>query len=714
MYMKRTLILCLSCFLPIFLGAQTNALVKDLISKMTLEEKIAQMQNSTPAIPRLGIPAYDWWNECLHGVARSGDKVTVFPQAIGMAATFDEDALRKVGEIIATEARAVYNESLRNGTAGRRYKGLTFWTPNINIYRDPRWGRGQETYGEDPYLTGLLGKAFVLGLQGEDQEHMKASACAKHYAVHSGPEPSRHSFDVDVSEYDLWDTYLPAFRDLIVDAKVSGVMGAYNRFRGEPCCAHDYLSTTILRDWWAFDGYVTSDCGAIWDFYANHKTHASHAAAIADAIKHDTDLDCGSLRADLARALDSGLLSEADLDAALSRLLTIRFRLGLLDSGGEDPYAGIPYSVLECEEHKEHALRMARESVVLLENKGILPLSGEIRNILVLGPNADDTAAPLGNYNGFPSELITPLKGLLAEPGIRVSYYKACDYLSPLPDEDGFQDALRRADLVLFVGGISPELEGEEGGSGAGANTLEGFYRGDRTTILLPAVQTALMKRVKAAGKPLVFACMSGGAVAFPWEKENADAILQLWYGGQSIGKALCDILWGRYNPSGKLPLTFYADDSQLPEFTDYSMAGRTYRYFEGTPAYPFGYGLSYTTFSYSKLKASVRRPRAGRPLKVSVRVRNTGSAAGEDVIQLYVSHPEAPAPKPIRALKGVRRVHLQPGQERIVSFTLSPRDLSLVAASGVSICRPGTVQIRIGDQVTEVRVRGAAVELPR
>ena len=612
-----------------------------------------------------------------------------------MAATFDPEALRRMGCITSTEARAVYNEANRTGKGGIQYKGLTFWTPNINIFRDPRWGRGQETYGEDPYLTGLLGKAVVQGLQGDDPVMLKTSACAKHYAVHSGPEPSRHVFDADVSDYDLWDTYLPAFRDLIVDGKVSAVMGAYNRFRGQPCCASDLLMLDILRGDWEFAGYVTSDCGAIDDFFRNHKTHPDGASAAADAVIHTTDLDCGEIFARLPEAVERGLVSEAVIDESLARLLTIRFRLGAFDPAERDPYAAVPYSILEADSHKAHALKMAHESVVLLKNDGLLPLRQNLRRIAVLGPNADSPEVQLGNYNGIPSEIVTPLQGIRAKTGAEIVYLRASDYTVPEAGADEIRKAVEGADLVIYVGGISPRLEGGEGD--AGREKLDGFCGGDRTGIMLPEVQTQVMRLVKQAGIPLVFVSMSGSAVAFPWEAENADAILQAWYGGQAAGTAVADILWGDCNPSGRLPVTFYAGDDQLPDFDDYSMKGRTYRYFEGRPLYPFGYGLSYTTFAYDAPACSAETVATGEPVKVAARVRNTGGVAGDEVVQLYVSHPDAPQPKPIRALKGVKRVHLQPGEERIVEFSLTARDLALVGEDGTVACNPGRISSYVG-----------------
>ncbi len=697
--------------------------IEDLISRMTLEEKVSQMQNTTPAIEHLGIPAYNWWNECLHGVGRSNDKVTVFPQAIGMAATFDAEAMEKTGKIISDEARAIFYQANRSGMQGAQYKGLTFWTPNINIFRDPRWGRGQETYGEDPYLTGLLGKALVRGLQGDDDFMLKTSACAKHFAVHSGPEPTRHEFNADVSDYDLWDTYLPAFRELVVEGKVSSVMGAYNRFRGQPCCASDELMLDILRGYWNFDGYVTSDCGAIDDFFRFHKTHPDAASSAADGVKHTTDLECGGVYSSLPEAVAKGLVTEEEIDECLARLLMIRFRLGLFDPEDRDPYATIPYSILESDSHKAHALKVAQESMVLLKNNGILPLKHNLKKIAVIGPNADEPYCQLGNYNGFPSEIVTPLMGIREKTGAEVVYSKVSNYTTAIDSREKISTLISDAGLVIYVGGISPRLEGEQGD--AGNEKLDGFNGGDRTSIMLPEIQTETMKYIKECGKPLIFISMSGSAIAFPWEAENADAILQAWYGGQSAGTAIADILWGDCNPSGRLPVTFYADDSQLPDFEDYSMKGRTYRYFEGQPLYPFGYGLSYTTFEYGIPVCETPKPETGKELQFSVRVTNTGDRQGDEVVQLYLSYPDAPEPKPARALKGVRRISLMPGETKIVLFTLDARDLSLVREDGVSECIPGDIIAYIGgsqpssdkDQKAgsvKVRIKGAAVELPR
>ena len=521
--------------------------VDSLIARMTLSEKVSQMMHTSPAIPRLGIPAYNWWNECLHGVGRSGDKVTVFPQAIGMAATFDPAALQTTAEAISDEARGIYNATLGTPDQGKQYKGLTFWTPNINIFRDPRWGRGQETYGEDPYLTALMGNAMVRGLQGDDPNYLKTSACAKHYAVHSGPEPERHSFDVQVTAYDLWDTYLPAFRSLVRNGGVSGVMCAYNRYEGQPCCGSDKLMRQILAYEWDFQGYVTSDCWGVNDFHKFHKTHPDAPTSAADAVLHGTDLECGNDYASLMEAVKRGLITEEQIDLSLRRLFMIRFRLGQFEPHGSVPYDTISYSVVSSPAHKAQALDMTRKSMVLLKNNGQLPWkAGRIKTVALIGPNADNPTTQLGNYNGFPVENVTLKMALEREPGLEVIYYPATQITSTLadgPSVDEVIKAIAKADAIIFAGGISPLLEGEAGD--AGNDDIKGFLGGDRSQIELPAIQTEWMKKLKATGKPLVFVNMSGSAVAFPWEAANADAIIQAWYGGQETGNAVADILFG-------------------------------------------------------------------------------------------------------------------------------------------------------------------------
>jgi beta-glucosidase len=813
--------------------------VNDLVSRLTLEEKVSQMLNSSPAIPRLGIMAYDWWNETLHGVARTPFKTTVYPQAIAMAATFDKNSLFKMADYSALEGRAIYNKAVELNRTNERYLGLTYWTPNINIFRDPRWGRGQETYGEDPYLTSILGDSFVKGLQGDDPKYLKAAACAKHYAVHSGPESLRHTFDVDVTPYELWDTYLPAFQKLVTGSKVAGVMCAYNAFRTQPCCASDILMTDILRNQWKFDGYVTSDCWAIDDFFKNHKTHPDAESASADAVFHGTDIDCGTdAYKALVQAVKNGKISAKQIDISVKRLFMIRFRLGMFDPVEMVKYAQTPASVLESPEHGQHALKMARESMVLLRNdKEILPLSKKLKKIVVLGPNADNAISILGNYNGTPSKLATVLQGIKdkvgnttevvyekainftndtllvyqdlknqyhyeGKSGFKAEYYAnadlsgkpAAERIEPevnhfwqegevviknikannfsaryttnftadkdgsitfeLSADDGYRflidgkevvnawkknrwgektyqlttkkntvynlvleywqgegkanvalntgnfvktdfaqltDRNKDADAFIFVGGISPQLEGEEM-----PVNFPGFSGGDRTSILLPEVQTQLMKALKTSGKPVVFVMMTGSAIAIPWEAENIPAVLNAWYGGQAAGTAVADILFGDYNPSGRLPVTFYKGDSDLPAFVDYSMDNKTYRYFKGSPLYGFGYGLSYTSFKYDQLKVS-SKIKKNKTIPVSVRITNTGKTEGDEVAQLYIINQDQVVKAPLKSLKGFERINLKPGESKTIIFNLSPEDLSYVTAEGNLKQYEGNVKLAIG-----------------
>lgn len=669
--------------------------VADLVSRLTLEEKVMQMLNDAPAIERLGIPSYNWWNECLHGIGRTEYKVTVFPQAIGMAATWDTETFRQVASAIAEEGRAIYNDASAKGNRAI-YHGLTYWTPNINIFRDPRWGRGQETYGEDPYLTGALGKAFVRGLQGDDPNYLKASACAKHYAVHSGPENTRHTFNTKVSDYDLWDTYLPAFRDLIVDADVSGVMCAYNAYGGVPCCGNDLLMMQILREQWNFTGYVTSDCGAIDDFYRYHKTHINATYASADAVMHGTDVDCGrNAYKALVDAVNEGLITEAQIDVSLSRLFMIRFRLGLFDPAEKVPYASVSLSALESPAHKDLSLKMARQSMVLLKNDGLLPLKKNLKKIAVIGPNADNEEALLGNYNGFPTEIVTPLEAIRQKVNkkTQVFYERGIDHVGQ-PDKDSIADVvnhLKGMDVVIMVGGISPQLEGEEM-----PVSVEGFTGGDRTTIALPRIQTELMKALHQENIPVVFVMMTGSALGIEWESAYLPAIMNAWYGGQDAGTAIADVLFGDYNPSGRLPVTFYKNDSQLPPFNSYDMDGRTYRYFDGEVSYPFGYGLSYSDFEYTNVRTP-EQIRKGEPLRVEVDVKNKGQKDGDEVVQLYVSHPGATQKTALYSLKSFNRIHLKAGETQKVTFELSPNQLVITNIDGQQIPLSGNLKLHIG-----------------
>ena len=679
--------------------------VADLISRMTLPEKVSQMLHGAPAIERLGIPAYNWWNECLHGVGRA-DIATVFPQAIGMAATWDVDLLHQVAVTISDEARAKHHAALGEDGSCAQYYGLTFWTPNINIFRDPRWGRGQETYGEDPYLTSRMGVTFIKGLQGDDPKYLKLAATAKHFAVHSGPESERHYFDARVDERDLRETYLPAFEAAVREAKVVSVMGAYNRTNGEPCCASPTLLQKILREEWEFggpdgvDGHIVSDCWAIHDIHAHHQVVKTAPEAAALAVKTGCDLNCGHTYGALLVALEQGLIDEAAIDTALTRLFTLRFKLGMFDPPEMVPYAKIPIEVNDSEAHRAMALQTARESIVLLKNAdGILPLDkANIKTIAVIGPNADDDLVLLGNYFGLPSRSVTPLQGIRnkAGAGVEVIHVPGCgirDY-----DKTGFAAAVaaaKSADVVVAVMGLSQLVEGEEGQE-EGIKTGE-RSTGDRADLNLPGVQEALLQAVAAVGTPLIVVLLNGSAVAVNWAEDHAAAIVELWYPGEEGGTALADVLFGDYNPAGRLPVTFYKSVEDLPPFRDYAMAGHTYRYFDGEVLYPFGYGLSYTTFAYSDLTLSADKIKAGESLKVSVKVKNTGDLPGDEVVQLYVRDVEASVPVPIRQLQGFTRVHLEPGAQQTVTFTLTPQQMSLFTDDDQWAVEPGLFEVSVG-----------------
>lgn len=821
--------------------------VNDLVSRMTLEEKIAQMQNAAAGIERLSVPEYEWWNEALHGVARAGI-ATVFPQAIGLAATFNDKMVWQVADATSTEARAKHHEFVRRGERGR-YKGLTFWTPNINIFRDPRWGRGQETWGEDPYLTGKLGTAFVKGLQGSDPKYLKTVSTVKHYAVHSGPEPERHSFDAIANRRDMYDTYLPAFRTTIVEGGATGVMCAYNRTNGEPACASKELAD-ILFNKWQFKGHVVSDCGAIDNIYLRHKFVKTEAEASAIAVKGGTDLTCGREYRSLSQAVKDGLITEPEIDTAVKRLMTIRFRLGLFDPPEMVKYAKTPFSENDSPKHHELSLQAARESIVLLKNDNALPLKKDVKTIAVIGPNADDEEVLLGNYNGQPSVSVTPLEGIRKKvspstkvlysigmyptgtlwelvsgdalssgnaKGLKAEYFNNREFkgepalirndpqidfnwssVSPAKEvnEDNFAvrwtgklkapetgkyifgfrgngpvrmwldnnlvieettnrrtrnetkeldfeagrsydirveynenanhyaqaklfwappgaqaklraDAVakaKQADAVVMVMGISPAIEGEEM-----PVTLEGFRGGDRTNISLPKPQTDLIKEIKATGKPLVLVMMGGSALAVNWEHANVPAIMHAWYPGQFGGTAIADVLFGDYNPAGRLPVTFYRSVDQVPPFDDYKMEGRTYRYFKGEPLYPFGYGLSYSKFEYGNLRMN-KSVNAGENLEVSVDVRNIGKMAGDEVVQLYISDPAANVLAPIRSLAGVERINLRSGEKRAVTFTLTPRQMSVVRNDGRRVLESGELDISVGGGQPGPRMAGNAV----
>ncbi len=670
----------------------------DLVSRMTLAEKVSQMVHTAAAVPRLGVPAYDWWNECLHGVGRAGI-ATVFPQAIGLAAMWNPDLLHRIAVAISDEARAKHHDHIRRtGGDSAWYYGLTFWSPNINLFRDPRWGRGQETYGEDPYLTARLGLAFVTGLQGDNPKYLKLVATPKHYAVHSGPEADRHHFDARVDARDLRETYLPHFRACVQEGGAWSVMPAYNRTNGEACGASKTLLQQILREEWGFPGYVVSDCGAIGDIYLHHKLVETKAEAAALAVKAGCDLNCGDTYCALEDAVRLGHITEEELDTSLRRLFEARFRLGMFDPPEQVPYAGIPIEVNDCEAHRELAREAARQSIVLLKNEGgLLPLKPGLKRILVLGPQADDVETLLGNYNGTPSRAVTPLAGLRARAeaaGAEVRWVRGCELVEG--DQSGFAEAVeaaRNADLVIAVLGLAPKLEGEEGESDYNKT-------GDRTDIALPGHQEALLQAVHATGTPVVLTLQGGSALAVPWAKEHVPAILMAWYGGEEAGTALAEVLWGDVNPAGRLPVTFYTGLEQLPPFEDYAMRsgpGRTYRFFRQQPLWPFGHGLSYTRFEYRDLLVTPTRVAPDESVQVSVEVQNVGDRAGDEVVQLYASDEEASVPVPLRQLQGFRRIHLEPGERQTVTFALKPSQLACYRDDGTPMVEPGTFRITIG-----------------
>ncbi len=651
--MKTIQLACAAMLLATACTQTPEKRAQKLIAQLTIEEKASLMMHDSQPVEALGVPAYNWWNEALHGVARNG-KATVFPMPVAMAASFDEPLVNKVFTAVSDEARVKNRQALESGRVGW-YQGVTFWTPNINIFRDPRWGRGMETYGEDPYLTGTLGMAVVRGLQGPSTaEVLKAHACAKHFAVHSGPEWNRHSYNAEVSERDLRETYLPAFKDLVTKADVQEVMIAYNRFRGEPCGASNYLVNTILRGEWGYKGIVLSDCWAIADFYeeGRHGFSPDGPHAAAAAVHNGTDLNCGDTYRFIPEAVRQGLLDEKDVDRSLERLLAARIRLGELD-GNVEPWASLPDEIVEGEEHRALSLKMAQESIVLLQNKDdVLPLDPKAR-IALVGPNANDREMLWGNYNPVPEHSVTLLDAL-KERVENLVYYKGCE----LVGDDISAERLDEYDVVVFAGGISPKLEGEEMDV-----PLPGFKGGDRESIELPEVQRHLLQALHYAGKKVVLVNFSGSAMGLEPETQSCDAILQAWYPGQEGGTAIANVLFGDVAPSGKLPVTFYKNVEQLPDFEDYSMKGRTYRFFEGEPLFPFGFGLSYTTFAYGK--AQVKGD------QLVLEVSNIGPVDADEVVQLYVRRP-ADTEGPRKTLRAYKRVHVPSGQSVEVSLPLT------------------------------------------
>jgi beta-glucosidase len=679
--------------------------VSDLISRLTLEEKAAQMLHEAPAVPRLGLPAYNWWNEGLHGVARAGI-ATVFPQAIGLAAMWDQGLLLRVARVIADEARAKHHEFLRQGDRGM-YKGLTFWSPNINLFRDPRWGRGHETYGEDPYLTGRLGVAFCQGLQGEDPRYLKLVATPKHFAVHSGPEGLRHSFNAVASPKDLRETYLPAFFECVTEGKAHSVMPAYNRTNGEPCCGSKTLLGDILRDEWGFRGYVVSDCWAVRDFHEHHKVTKTPEESAALAVKMGCDLNCGCTYEHIPAAVQQGLLSEADLDVCLGRLFRARMLLGMFDPPERVPFASIPYEKNASPEHRAVALEAARESIVLLKNDGVLPLSKNLGSIAVIGPNANDDQVLVANYYGIPTEPVTPLEGIrrAVSASTRVTYTDGCKLLGDKTDglnrAGNLSEALsvaQRAEAVVLVLGLSAEIEGEQG------DASNSEAAGDRVDISLTGLQQRMLEEVTALGKPTVLVLMAGSAMDLSWAAEHVGAIVDVWYPGETGGTALAEVLFGDYSPAGRLPITFPRSMADVPDFTDYSMKGRTYRYLENEPLYPFGYGLSYSRFQYANAELDKSTLAMGESTTLRVTVKNVGTREADEVVQFYVKDLEASVAVPHHSLKGFARVRLRPAESQNVSFDVTPKALSLIDERGVRVLEAGRFRLSVGGSQPDPR----------
>jgi len=682
-------------FMDTSIGFRKRA--ESLVKLLTVDEKISQMCHFAPAIKRLGVPAYTWWNEALHGAARAGT-ATVFPQSISMAASFDEKLVFDTACVISDEVRAKHHEFLRRGDTGI-YKGLTIWSPNINIFRDPRWGRGHETYGEDPYLTGLLGSAFIKGMQGDDEKYLKTVATAKHYAVHSGPESLRHSFNAEVSDRDLRETYLPAFRDSVKDGGAYSVMGAYNRTNSEACCASPTLLQKILREEWGFNGYVVSDCHAICDLHLHHGLTASPQESAAMAVKNGCDLNCGKTYARLTAAYAEGLVSEEDIDVAVTRLFEARMRLGMFDPPEAVPYSSIPFELNDCKEHHELAVDAARKTMTLLKNNGVLPLSKEYTKIAVVGPNADEREVLLANYKGIPSESVTVLEGIRnAVPNARIFYSQGCHIINTELREDEtslLSEAVScalSADVVIVVTGINSRIEGEE----ADPRYPE-FGGGDRDDIALPGLQDKLIDMVSAVGKPVVCVNLSGSCVALCNAHEKCDAVLQAWYPGALGGIAVSDVLFGKHSPSGKLPLTFYKSVEQLPPFDDYDMENRTYRYFTDEPLYPFGYGLTYSEF---EIDAEIFGPdvvKPGQTLEVEYEIRNKGALNAREIVQIYIRTPRAFSKMPVHELKATVPVLVESGSSTKGALKISDRHMSLIADDGKRMVYPGEYKIYIG-----------------
>jgi beta-glucosidase len=669
-----------------------EAKIKELISKMTLEEKVSQLSHQSAAVERLGIPEYNWWNECLHGVARAG-VATVFPQAIALAATFDDKLVEQIMGAVSDEARAKNNEAIKQGNRGQ-YWGLTFWTPNINIFRDPRWGRGQETYGEDPYLTARMGTAVVRGLQGSDPENLKLAACAKHYAVHSGPEKDRHTFNALVSKKDLWETYLPAFKAL-VDAGVESVMGAYNRTLDEVCCASNLLLKDILRGRWGFKGHVVSDCWAIRDFHQYHKITNTPEESAALALNAGCDLNCGCTYPMLTVACKKGMVSEEAINTALTRLLRTRFKLGMFDPPGSGKYGKLGRKVINCEKHKQLALKAAERSIVLLKNdNNLLPLDSSPKVITVACPAAANAHTLFGNYYGVSARFVTILEGMAEKTkdkfGINMEYRQGCLMYGDNSKSNVVYGEANVSDIVIAVLGLDGAIEGEEG------DAIASDSNGDRTAIELPSWQLKFLKAVRAAGRKIILVLTGGSPIAFP--EDLADAVIFAWYPGELGGAAVANIIFGDTVPSGKLPITFPASTDQLPPYEDYSMKGRTYRYMTEKPQYPFGFGLSYTTFRFDSIRLLEYPTGKDYVVKASVTLSNTGKRDADNVVQIYVSKEKRAENDPAASLRDFRRVHVKAGKSITVEFDLPRSAFETINSDGASEYLPGSYTVIAAD----------------
>ena len=668
--------------------------VQDLLSRLTLDEKVAMMNHPAQGVPRLGIPGYNFWSEALHGVARNG-RATVFPQAIGMAATWDKELTQQIGSAIGDEGRAKYHAALQRNGSTDQYQGLTFWSPNVNIFRDPRWGRGQETWGEDPSFTGEMASAFVKGLQGDHPKYLKAAACAKHYAVHSGPEKDRHTFDAIVSKRDLYDTYLPAFKKLVMEAKVEAVMGAYNRTLGEPCNGSKLLLEDILRGEWGFEGHVVSDCGALSDFHLHHKVTQDAAETVALALKRGCDMGCDHVYSEIPEAIARGLITEMDVNRALARTLATRFKLGMFDPDEEVPFTAISMDVVACDAHRQLAYRAAAESVVLLKNKdNILPIKPSARKVFVTGPTATSLEVLLGNYYGFNNQMITLLEGITGRipEGMGMEYHPGALLTHPRAIERSWAPYMAQsADVSIVCVGSTPQLEGEEGES------LLTPLNGDRDSISLPTSQVDYIKELSIHGAKIVLVVTGGSSIALGEVEDMVDAILFVWYPGMEGGRAVADVLFGDISPAGKLPITFPKSLDQLPAFDDYSMNVRTYRYMTEEPLYPFGFGLSYSCFEYSDLQLEKTELALGDSLNLSLTLTNCGASDSAEVAQCYLSDLHASTIVPRHHLVGFQRVTLRAGEGRVLNFTITPEMMSFYNDDGKLTLEPGEFRLEAG-----------------